>query len=290
MMKKKPQTVTVRRNGVTKKLHGAAAQAVLRARGKRNKKNGLGSTVKTAVRAVHEAARGVARATVNPSRQRANAAERDAQHPNMVHKYYRGGGTSMRQRATAAGQKWLFENPEHLRMRARKRRNGGDAPAQVETLFEDFQGRPTDGFDLYNAPEWTPGDVAVLGGLNSLHLEGIEKVDFDPAHVVLAADKDGELLVLGAQFDGEVTIPEGEGSYEVIETPAYMPSDVVLIAPIKKIAYETHKDHIGDGGEYCFVHKFGEEGGERPFLALDPDGFPMIIGGDYYITHEGIRD
>src|SRR5919205_325755 len=61
---------TVRKNGKT--LHGAAAEAVLRAREKRAKKkrpNGVGSTISTTVRALHEAARGVMKATMdNPAR------------------------------------------------------------------------------------------------------------------------------------------------------------------------------------------------------------------------------
>jgi hypothetical protein len=346
MAKKKPATVTVRRNGVTRKLHGAAAAAVLRARAAREKKkkpNGIGSTIKTVVSALHEGARGVAKATIsnggnartwyvdayrgkqlihqgvttatskadalqkarkayreagdNPRKYRfvaypekSNPTQPDAAHPNLVHRYFRGGGKSMRQRATEAGQKWLFENPAHGRMKTRKRRNPDGAPAQIETLFEDFQGRPVEGYDLAEAPEWTPNDVAVLGGLAKLHLKGGEKVEFDPTQVLLCADKNGELIIVGARFDFTGELPDGPGTYEVIEAPAYFPSDAVLIDEITKIEYDTHKDHIGDGEEYRFVHKFGEEGGERPFLALDADGFPMIIGGDWYITREGIRD
>jgi hypothetical protein len=290
----KTKTVTIRKNGKTRKLHGAAAAAVLRARAKRErKKNGVGSVVK---RAVHAAASAVEKKTrKRGARKRANQEQRDGQHPIEVTRHYRKGPAGYmtpRQRASAAGQKWLFENPAHLHMRTRKRRNSeAGAPVGIETLYQDFQGRDIGGYTFEEAPPWTPDNVAVLGELNKLHLGSGERIPFDPEQVQLCADKNGELLIVGAQFAITGELPDDDSNnFDVIEVPPYMPDEVIVIDEIKKIEYITHKDHIGDGGEYNFVHKFGEEGGARPLLALDAQGFPMIVGGDYFITAEGIRD
>lgn len=54
------------------------------------------------------------------------------------------------------------------------------------------------------------------------------------------------------------------------------------------VEYSTTKR--GDGPS-TYRHKFGEEGGKRPRLAVDPQTRDLhIVGGDYSVKREGIVD
>jgi hypothetical protein len=55
-------------------------------------------------------------------------------------------------------------------------------------------------------------------------------------------------------------------------------------AIITHIVYEAKKVHLGDTKPTGYIHKFGEDGGEAPTLAIDGEGFPIIVGGSYYIA------
>jgi hypothetical protein len=57
---------------------------------------------------------------------------------------------------------------------------------------------------------------------------------------------------------------------------------------LESIEYSTEKQ--GDGPS-TYVHKFGEEGGRRPHLAVDPKTRDLVIlGGDYTVEPRGIVD
>ena len=57
---------------------------------------------------------------------------------------------------------------------------------------------------------------------------------------------------------------------------------------LEAVEYSTTKK--GDGPS-TYHHKFGEEGGRKPRLAVDPATRDLhIVGGDYTVRREGIRD
>jgi hypothetical protein len=76
----------------------------------------------------------------------------------------------------------------------RRRRN--QAPAGIEAIHQSFLGRPTDAVETMAAPDGTPRDVAVLGELVQLKSE-TETFDFEPGEAQLAANARGSLFVLG---------------------------------------------------------------------------------------------
>jgi hypothetical protein len=76
----------------------------------------------------------------------------------------------------------------------------------------------------------------------------------------------------------------------LIEAPAYFPDEVIILGEMPSIDYITEKGHINAGEEVHYTHKTGEEGGERPLLCADEYGNLLIVGGDYTIHAEGIRN
>lgn len=167
-----------------------------------------------------------ARAVAKAARQlvpkkRRNAAEPDAQHPNLVHRYYRGGGMSAHQRATEAGQQFLFKMNGRGHM-VRMNPSVEHAPDAIIQLHEDFLGRPID-------------------------------------------------------------------EVELIEVPAWFPDDLMAAGKVVAIEYETTKDHL-DGVPTIYRHEYAEEYGERPTMAFSPEGETVFVGGDWWITPEGIRN
>lgn len=69
--------------------------------------------------------------------------------------------------------------------------------------------------------------------------------------------------------------------------PAPRPRALVKLGKLEAVAYSTHK-----GGERAtWEHEFGEEGGRKPTLAMDPETRRLhIVGGDYEVEDRGIVD
>ncbi len=65
------------------------------------------------------------------------------------------------------------------------------------------------------------------------------------------------------------------------------PRELAEIGKLVAVTYETRK-----GDEHAqWEHEFGEEGGRRPTLAVDPDSNRLhIVGGDYRVEDRGIVD
>lgn len=75
----------------------------------------------------------------------------------------------------------------------------------------------------------------------------------------------------------------------LVDAPPGTPDELVMLGVLDEVTYETVKDHL-DGELVQYVHEFGEEGGEPPLLCADGDGNLYVVGGDYTIATEGIRD
>jgi hypothetical protein len=66
------------------------------------------------------------------------------------------------------------------------------------------------------------------------------------------------------------------------------PRTLVQLGRLEAVEYTTNKK--GDGPS-TYRHKFGEEGGRRPRLAVDIESRRLhVVGGDYTIEPRGIVD
>lgn len=75
---------------------------------------------------------------------------------------------------------------------------------------------------------------------------------------------------------------------EVLVTPSPRPRELVELGKLEAVTYSTKK---GDEGLVHYEHAFGEEGGKKPRLALDPGTDRLhIVGGDYTVEDRGIVD
>jgi hypothetical protein len=70
--------------------------------------------------------------------------------------------------------------------------------------------------------------------------------------------------------------------------PSPAPRELVQLGTLEAITYSTSK---GKEGFHHWEHEFGEDGGRKPTLAMDPDNERLhIVGGDYTVTDDGITD
>jgi hypothetical protein len=66
------------------------------------------------------------------------------------------------------------------------------------------------------------------------------------------------------------------------------PRVATKLGELVNVTYKTKKR--GEKARH-FVHEFGEEGGRRPTLAMDIENKKLhIVGGDYDVTADGIKD
>lgn len=148
------------------------------------------------------------------------------------------------------------------------------ASKRVRQLRESFTGLKSRKTALMNAPKGTPANLAKLGKLVSIKAAKgtLRPGRRNPGSTVwLCADARGKLhlCTTGARL---------------IDGPAQS------FGEVREIEYEAIKPHLGHKRPTIFFHHMGEEGGKRPELRADGAGGLKIIGGNYYITPEGIRD
>lgn len=212
---KKKNPVSCIRNG--KRIYGAAAQAVLKSRGKKAN----GSTKRATKRPVAKKRTGTKRVNARPLLKQTN----------------------------------------------RRRRNSASSTAEA---YEQFQGRPSGSTIDVMIPDTAPKDVYVLGMLTEIKTDR-DEISFDPGDAYLVADKNDNLYVGATRATNS--------AFEANE----------FIGEVKELSYVTTKDHL-DGEEIEYVHKLGEEGGAKPALITNEKCQLEFIGGDYFITADGIRD
>lgn len=77
--------------------------------------------------------------------------------------------------------------------------------------------------------------------------------------------------------------PDG---FAVAEFPK-PPKVATKLGTLHAVTYETVKD----GEKALWEHEFGEEGGDKPDLVVDPTNQQLhIVGGDYTVEPRGIVD
>ncbi len=66
------------------------------------------------------------------------------------------------------------------------------------------------------------------------------------------------------------------------------PRELVELGRLEAVTYSTTK---GGEGLQHWEHAFGEEGGRKPVLAMDPDNERLhVVGGSYRVEDRGIVD
>jgi len=72
--------------------------------------------------------------------------------------------------------------------------------------------------------------------------------------------------------------------------PSPRPRSLVKLGRLEAVTYSTRKGH-GRNAFAHWEHEFGEEGGRKPALAMDPSNKRLhIVGGDYTVEDRGIVD
>lgn len=149
--------------------------------------------------------------------------------------------------------------------------------------FEAFQGREaTKTLDL-KGPANIPANTWTLGELHEIRIPGKKPIDFTSLtgeKFYVLSDRGNKNLWIAGTRTGKAFTPDVRIN----------PGEAKPVGRASHIVYKTLKAHLGDNEEVLYIHKFGEEGGERPHFANDRDGFAHIIGGDFTITPLGIRD
>lgn len=142
---------------------------------------------------------------------------------------------------------------------------------RASEVYNQFRGKEVTRKTRVTAASGTPSPLAKLGGLVELKIRG-RVLRFNQSRVALAADSRKRLHITGARFQVRGN-PEGE----------------VDMGEVLSVTYRADKPHIEEG-VFNYVHKFGEEGGTRPHLIIDEEGYPKLEGGSYGITEDGIID
>lgn len=151
----------------------------------------------------------------------------------------------------------------------RRRRNGEGG------LFEEFHGRPADGYKVGLAPIGTPKDTEFLGKLECIEYRNGSKSEMSFGH----GDHDQPDLVANRS---------GKHLYFVGDIPCWPEKANQFHGYVTRIEYHAIKDHIDGGIKTLYFHKVGEETGVLPELWTDAEGYLVLKGGEYYVTADGI--
>jgi hypothetical protein len=143
---------------------------------------------------------------------------------------------------------------------------------EVDSLYQEFRGKPSEYSTLEEAAPGTPGLLAELGQLIELELDDGDVIEFDPEAAKLCADSEGSLFITGfREIDDEIA-----------------PGEKVYQGDITRVVYCADKPHLyPNEGEQDFEHWFGDSAGELPELHY-LDGYYLIESGDYEIAERGI--
>jgi len=144
------------------------------------------------------------------------------------------------------------------------RKNGTGA----HELFETFRGKPVSTRSQGTAANGTPKTLAQLGKLREIQLPG-RRLTWPNGSKARLGGRNNRLHIVNATL-GYRSNHSGQE---------------VDLGPILSITYEADKPHIEEG-TYNYKHRFE---GTRPHLVIDEESRPVIEGGSYTITADGIE-
>lgn len=161
----------------------------------------------------------------------------------------------------------------------KRKRNPRVSPKSRQN-FERFHGRPSRKTRTLSAPDGTPKSLAITGPLHKL----ITRKVVVPFYKMRKRNPGGQVFLAESDNGGLHIVAEGMG------LPIGPPN--TDFGAIEKVEYDMPdgKPHLGYQEPTGFVHKFGEEGGQKPHLETNEKGEYLITGGDYYITERGIEN
>jgi hypothetical protein len=155
--------------------------------------------------------------------------------------------------------------------------------ARLYANYKAFQGRDAKKVFEAHKPDSAPEKLWTLGKLFEIKVRGKGTYNFrrektNRTFWLCSDAKNVQLWIAGAKFAGK--------DYSCDK------DEFEVIGEITAIVYETEKAHLGDapGEPSPYIHFLADEGGERPYLAIDRNGFASIVGGGYYISPLGIGD
>ena len=169
---------------------------------------------------------------------------------------------------------------ERLYRQTSKTNPNGEIDLAAER-FREFHGEdPEHVMDVHEA-EIGRDTYSGLGKLYQLKISKDGKhftLDFESCGVVLARAAEGQqLYIVGGDQDCDAIL-NGQDKGK----------DFVNVGMIDRVAYETRKD-FDKFRDSVYEHKFGEEGGEKPWLLYNRLSKRLfIVGGDYTIAKPGI--
>lgn len=168
-------------------------------------------------------------------------------------------------------------------LRHRKPRRNPDETAAAEDLFEDFHGKAPTKILEVQTDEIGRDTYSALGELYDLRLNSSGErytLTFEKCHVKLCSSADGsQLYLIGGDQDCSQALPSDAPN-----------KDFVSLGTIERISYVTRKG-FDKFKETTYEHKFGEEGGEKPWaLFVRPQKRIFIVDGDYRVESPGIMD
>lgn len=162
----------------------------------------------------------------------------------------------------------------------RSRKRNPSVTPKSKSNFERFHGRASRKTLNLVAPDGTPKSLSINGPLHKL----ITRKVTVPFYKVRKRNPGGTVFLAESDDGGLHIVAQGMG------LPVGPPN--TDFGPIEKVEYDMPdgKIHLGYNEPTGFVHKFGEDGGEKPHLETNDKGEYLITGGDYYITERGIEN
>ena len=172
------------------------------------------------------------------------------------------------------------------RIKTGRRQKNPDVPLrEAQNLYREFHGKAPSKVLQMQMSEAQRGTYTALGELWELDFKAPNKekirLSFEGNHVKLASSPDGnQLYLIGGDQRMEESLLRQFG--------AEGEKDFVALGEATKITYVTRKAFDGFK-EAGYVHKFGEEGGYRPFGFYNRLQRVMVLaGGSYHIEAPGI--
>lgn len=172
------------------------------------------------------------------------------------------------------------------RFKKPKKRNGGEpGESAARKLYKEFQGRKSTGAKEMRVSNHAPRHLSQLGDLVEIKLTNGQIFSLakqNPSGSIsypfklTASARNRQLWIAGGKF--------------AAADRTINPDEAEPIGTVKHLVYQTYKPHLGDEPETHYIHALGEEGGTKPTLAVDREGYPVILGGDYSIEWRGIVD